>query len=218
MLSSSHGPAAGPATADAAPHVSEGWDDICTQPRAKFDLELAESCLEEVAFDQGRDPDVESVEGLATHFQDWFDLETFRASGIMARAPLIAGGPALFSLASRCVARTRHIDVRFVLGGPRKVALRRWFSWTYAYERFDEQWTAARVVTRWLVEVLGNWVDSDEARFTCDRASVRVCGQPSRRRRLYGDLLWRRAGVGVCGGPLAPSFGRGSRGGLSEAC
>lgn len=64
---------------------------------------------------------------------------------------------------------------------PRKVALRRWFSWTYAYERFDEQWTAARVVTRWLAEVLGTWVESEEARLTCDHASVHEHGQPFRR-------------------------------------
>lgn len=53
---------------------------------------MADACLEEVAFDQGRDPDVESVQGLATHFQEWFDLETFRASGVMARAPSNAQG------------------------------------------------------------------------------------------------------------------------------
>lgn len=56
--------------------------------------------------------------------------------------------------------------------GAREVALRRWFSWTYAYERFDEQWTAARVVTRWLVEVLGHWVEAEEARFACENATA----------------------------------------------
>jgi hypothetical protein len=47
----------------------------------------------------------------------------------------------------------------------RQVALRRWFSWTYAYERFDDQWTAARVVTRWLLQCLGTWVEQEAGRW-----------------------------------------------------
>ena len=86
--------------------------DASTQLRAKFDLELAEVCLEEVAFDQGRDPDVESVEGLATHFQDWFNLDTFCASGVMVRAPSNAHGPAAFALAAcHHLERTDHVTL-----------------------------------------------------------------------------------------------------------
>lgn len=75
-------------------------------------------CLEEVAFDQGRDPDVESVKGLAAHFQDWFDLETFRASGVMVRAPSNARGPAVLSPASCHLDRTDPDDVEFFRGCP----------------------------------------------------------------------------------------------------
>ena len=129
--------------------------------RAKFDFELAEACLEEVAFDQGKDPDVECVKGMDMQFQDWFDLQTFSKSGIMARGSVNAHVTTL----SRCLALApRTAFSRVCFGASCQVALRRWFSWTYAYERFDEQWTAARVVTRWLAECLGTWVEQEQAR------------------------------------------------------
>jgi len=62
-------------------------------PRAKFDVAMAEACLEEVAFDLGVDPDVEVVKAMPIHFQEWFDLQTFRSSGIMARGPLRCTSP-----------------------------------------------------------------------------------------------------------------------------
>jgi len=61
--------------------------------RATFDLDLAEACVEEVAFDLGVDPDVEVVKAMPTHFQDWIDLETFRSSGVMASGPLHCTSP-----------------------------------------------------------------------------------------------------------------------------
>lgn len=48
---------------------------------------MAEACVEEVAFDQGKDPDVETIKALPTPFEDWFDLQTFKNSGVMARGP-----------------------------------------------------------------------------------------------------------------------------------
>lgn len=53
-------------------------------PRVKFDFEVAETCAEEVAFDLGLDPDVERIKAMPTVFEDWFDLETFKNSGVMA--------------------------------------------------------------------------------------------------------------------------------------
>lgn len=48
--------------------------------------------MEEVAFDHGKDPDVEFVKDMPMLFEDWFDLQTFKSSGIMAWGPLHHAG------------------------------------------------------------------------------------------------------------------------------